>query len=117
MRKDRLLKLAEFLETKQFNEEEKFDLNGWHYKDECGTIACAIGWATTLFKKEKFELTDHDTPQYKRFWDWKAVEKFFSIDSYEAEYLFLGSKYGKKDLNNPLAVAIRIREFVKEKGE
>lgn len=115
MRKDRLLKLSEFLATKTFSESERFSLVDWYNKDECGTVGCAIGWATTLFNNEGFTLSHGGNPMYEHYFDWAAVCKFFNINSCCAEYLFLRKEYSRENINNPLAVAARIREFVKEK--
>jgi hypothetical protein len=116
MRKDRLLKLAEFLETKQFNEEEKFDLNIWKEEDECGTAACAIGWSASIFKDEGLKIIKGNMryiPVYELFRKWEAVENFFEISHEETLTLFSARSYYPS--NNHLAVVKRIREFVKEK--
>jgi hypothetical protein len=54
MRADRLLQLADFLETDRVK--EHFDYSTWvgdswegHPDLSCGTTGCALGWATVLF--------------------------------------------------------------------
>jgi hypothetical protein len=58
MHTERLLKLADFLETVP---PDKFDMNGWGREDDCGFAGCAIGWAGKLFDGkglETFPLKD-----------------------------------------------------------
>jgi hypothetical protein len=121
MHKDRLLRLAEFLETKKFNENEMFDLSFWHRESKCGTTACAIGWGVEIFKEEGLILIKDDSPYsiyypvYKNKGSLHAVMSFFGISEFDFTYLFVDESYSEEDHDNPLAVATRIREFVKEK--
>ena len=41
----RLLKLAKFLKTIP---DEKFDIGIWKTERKCGTVCCAVGWATNI---------------------------------------------------------------------
>lgn len=113
--KNRLLKLADFLETVDKN---RFDLSLWRElrfsPSKCGTVACAVGWATTIpsFKKAGFTF-ESNAPKYKTYDSWEAVTKFFSLDNLDAFYLF--SIFDYNDENpTPKMVTKRIRSFVKK---
>lgn len=57
MNAERLTKLADFLESSV--PDDKFNLEKWSTGldlNECGTAACACGWATQLFSNEGFVL-------------------------------------------------------------
>lgn len=45
MNTQRLKTLADFLLTVP---EKQFDIEIWHRENECGTVACAAGWACTI---------------------------------------------------------------------
>ena len=103
----RLLFLAEFLKTVP---EEKFDLEVWRFSkvsheatDEllntnCGTAACAVGWACAIPEFQNLGLQYLDSrPQLfdgEDCWeDWDAVEEFFELDRGNALYLFYHTAY------------------------
>lgn len=52
--RDRLLFLADFLMSLP---KEKFDYNIYMIDTECGTVACALGWAATLPKFNRLGLS------------------------------------------------------------
>lgn len=119
MNKERLLKLAEFLETSVPNEE--FDLGSWR----CGTTACAVGWACTMPEFTQQGLVwstmedDFASPYYKdqvtgkEFSGWNAVGKFFlGVEKdYMLKYnLFAPDFYPSNP--TPQMVAARIRQTV-----
>lgn len=131
--KNRLLKLADFLDTVP---RKKFDLYNWitkksnntattidHIK-ECGFAGCAVGWAMTLpsFKKAGLKtIKDNNlfyndeyfsVPYYKGHENWYAVSKFFGISTYDAGDLFRIESYSSNA--TPKMVARRIRKFVKK---
>lgn len=117
MNSKRLLKLANFLETKVQN--KGFNLKTWKTVNKCGTVACAGGWACSIpsFKKAGLKLELYDFSQYfmirYKIWeDFAAVSKFFDISIEEAEFLFLNNKYPKSHRSKNY-VAKRIRSFVK----
>jgi hypothetical protein len=113
----RLLKVAKILDTVP---EEKFNLSMW--RNSCGTVACAVGWAASDpgFKRAGFSLRKHESsiwgnlhvPHYGEVNHWTAVEKFFGLSREQAEYLFLHLSYSGYDAT-PREVAERIRNFVK----
>lgn len=99
MRKDRLLILADFLETSV--PKERFDLDSWvgeEYDEDlpgidpetleykpCKTSACASGWACTIpaLRKQGLKLLIDDvgfTPSYRGETSWRAVADFFGLD-------------------------------------
>lgn len=122
MERERLLRLAEFLEksvpVSQFNMGifgggcDKYTSLG-----DCGTSACACGWATVLFEQDGFKL-DAESLQdgdflitYRDRFEWDAIEEFFGLDAEEAESLFMDASYNVKR-PTPAQVAAHIREFI-----
>jgi len=141
--KNRLAKLRDFLKT-SFNakgtggklsietdfEMDHFAQVGFKEK-KCGTSACALGWATTVFPKHLriVEVTDDDYDSEvddlnlcstvrvqnikTKAMDFDAGEEFFGLTVYQAEYLFEPNWYdeGDRDDNDdilPTTVAKRI---------
>ena len=134
----RLLKLADFLQKLS---PERFDINDWvgyGWKGEsdlsCGTVACGLGWATTIpeFRKlglKMFQnkhrtgivgLTDSDL--------WgdiyppaDAANKIFGLTLYEFNFLFVPdlqiSGLGKSltRISTSKQAAKHIRKFVQKK--
>ena len=108
--KQKLLKLADFLEHEVKN--LWFNLETWSSigftEKECGTTACAAGWATVCFPRSGLSLVPneyHDdsleiifkrtrtTAELDYFRGQYAVEAFFDIDSGTAKYLFDPGRY------------------------
>lgn len=123
MNKERLLKLAEFLDAVP---KEQFNLGQWTSDGSvgsCGTTACACGWATTIpeFREAGLRLEKQSdyfgesfhALVYEQLKNWDAVELFFGISFDDACRLFYEGAYPDEDVNNPRAVADRIRDFVK----
>lgn len=89
--------------------------------EDCGTTGCAVGWACALpsFNAEGLRwarLTpEYEDAKHEMFWSgWNAVANFFDISYSEAHRLFSSSAYNRDEWSNPLAVAQRIEQFVKE---
>lgn len=117
MRKDRLLKLANFLEKKV--KPKWFALHtwaeeGWKEK-ECGTTACAMGWATVCFPRSKLTISKTGVLKYGNSLNWQAVKKFMQISEGDALYLFSDHSYNY--LGTRKDVIERIRQYVKDFGE
>jgi hypothetical protein len=123
MKKQRLLKLADFLENLK---PRQFNLATWTVScgektDDaaCGTVACACGWATTIpsFRRAGFRLarrlswTD-PTPVFGRERGWDAVKAFFDMNYGEANHLFSIESYSGGERTRPQTVAKRIRQVV-----
>lgn len=126
--------LADFLDTVP---PEKFDLKDWYISGDvdfehgpspynCGTTACAIGWATAIpeFQAAGFAIyldnplfIDHGLLNEAQFTGWDAVERFFGLTYTEAQVLFSASYYNLADIRDPVAVAERLREFVAQETE
>lgn len=127
--KDRLLKLASFLENKV--PKEHFDMasicdivevknnniisNPFKTPYTCKTTACAVGWCTAVFPELNLvlDLDDRDiTHKNGRTWN---SERFFGLfgEGDQWDYLF-SAKYFRE---TPKQVAKRIREFVKSDGK
>ena len=65
---------------------------------DCGTVACAVGWATSdpVFNAQGFKYGT--TPTYTdendcSYYNWDAVEQFFEIDYLTAQRLFSEETY------------------------
>jgi hypothetical protein len=101
----RLRKLADFLKTVP---EAKFDIGDWATKgfnpgnpeaSECGSVACAVGWACTIPEFQAEGLHMHNsTPIYaaedgNAYQSWHAARIFFGLDYDESQQLFSGSYY------------------------
>lgn len=137
--KRRLLKLADLLVKDTKNKKGiKFDLSTWarpsrkrrssdfELSVDCGTTACAVGLACVsgafkrsglgyetngLWTGDEFRII----PVFQHHRNFDAVERFFDISDFEAEFLFINYKYPKKlrkGAKGERAVAKRIREFV-----
>lgn len=118
----RLLVLAEFLETKV--PVEKFSLSRW----QCGTTACAVGWAATIPEFKALGLSLGQTncpvgPIFEGKMDMDAARAFFHLDiagcdalKGDAVHLFHACGYGP-DPRAATDVAARIRSFVAEQAK
>jgi len=138
MNKERLLVLANFLDTVPTF---KFDLTSWrhhpgadHYVQDsdlvdsnltdmtCGTTACAVGWACSIPEFNAQGLFWEDRPVYEvagvwgKHRSWGAVTGFFDLGTYDAEHLFTYDLYPFGE-RGPKDVAARIRTFVKDDGD
>lgn len=113
-RPDRLLKLADYLETVPV---DRFEMNIFGRKSECGFAGCALGWAAhgRLFRG----LTTYDCgyrhigPKYKDRYDSSVCEPLFGVCNMEAERKMFGSQFAGE---TPHQIAQRIRNYVKEHG-
>lgn len=125
MRKDRLLKLADYLETVP---RRAFEISAWKERDatkpegntpgDCGFAGCAVGWAahTRMFRGLRFgKGVNSDEIYYGHYSNFTAVEKLFSFDREAATYLFDSVSYPNFSAT-PKQVAKRIRKFVKEQA-
>lgn len=105
---------------------------------ECGTVACAVGWAGMLsvFHEEGFYLDKSSAPVFYQgshlttFYGWEAVRAFFGLSTEEANLLFSPQGYGvegyfletrrffagKPPAIGPKKVAAQIKQFVTDKG-
>lgn len=131
----RLLKLAEFLETKvpaaRFDLAYWVDPKTWKGKADlsCGTSACAMGWATTMpyFKRLGLYVeSDHGSGAHLTLADdrgcsynWEVPQALFRIDELEALELFDAEYFGESEKSpaTPKQVAKRIRAFVKRRAK
>jgi hypothetical protein len=131
MNKERLLRLADFLEREV--PENRFDLAKWSNGDLslCGTTACACGWATTIpefaeagLKLERYEhklddgevLISRDIV-FGEFTSFDAVTEFFDLpDHKDSSYLFYVDRYPNGERTTKHDVVERIRQFVEGKA-
>lgn len=130
MNKDRLLLLADALETRI--PAEKFALDDWRESTNdddsneallhgCGTTGCAVGWACALPEFIAQGLTWSSAmarPVFEGDSQWEAVCNFFEIDSDAADHLFSPIDYPDFGVGaTPSDVAGRIRALVGNSGE
>lgn len=112
MNKERLLKLADFLDTL---EESKFDFSKVVSKhdNECGTVCCAMGWTPHVFPEEvewdpfrrysgvSWGVTTNTDPDgYENYIS--VAMKLFDISEEHAEGLFTprGQHYLRKEFTS-----------------
>lgn len=118
--RQRLARLASFLYCVP---REKFNMKQWATMDfdirnqSCGTAACAVGWAATIFKAEQFVLVPSvisglPRTEYKGKQNWEAVAEFFSMKRARAIALFGIENDANLDLG-PRQVAKRIKQYLK----
>lgn len=140
MNKQRLLTLATYLETKVVK--KHFDMRNFFcdhkldritpqrdaatrkklMKHECGTTACALGYATMIpsFVKAGLIVDYNDAIAFEGAFWFGAASKFFDIDKSEVGHLF--SEYNRdvygtvqdsdRYKETPKQCAARIRKFV-----
>lgn len=125
----RLQVLVEFLRKLP---KEKFNLRNWQYSNgwgicvsiksledlkNCGTTACALGWASLIpeFKKAGLDRNTSGCPSYKGEYGFGAAMKFFAICYEDSKYLFIDESYNTLDKTSPKQVANRIERFLTRK--
>lgn len=124
MHKERLLKLAEHLETGKLGH-EVFDFSQFNNANTniCGTAGCAIGECPVIWPDE-WEFCTVGLPTLKdKYTPRGSATSFFGIISKEYDHLFIPThqninEYGGKVLGIDATkeqVATNIREFVKRK--
>lgn len=93
----RLRVLASFLEQVP---DERYDQNEWQIHRECGTVACALGWAGTVlteltgFMFEGISLR-HDGNSEERIDIFERAEAIFGLDSGHGADFFSGTNIVK----------------------
>lgn len=112
----RLLRLAEFLETVP---SDRLRMSGWSTAhesllDECGTSACAAGWADIIpeFRAAGYSCKSQHGPIYGEKEGFAALRAFFELDYESSWHLFFALEYPDPDSIAPSDVTARIREFV-----
>ena len=96
-------------------------------KNECETVACAMGWAAMYppFIELGFRLARSEKLTTIELWDnefkWRrygfdAVQRFFGLEFYEAAWLFHGKTYCENEEVELLEVKERVREFLEGKN-
>jgi len=113
MNRDRLTRLVALL-TRVEAEGRDFDMNFWATK-ECGTSACAAGWAAMdpEFQIEGFYLNRFNEPIFGKRWGFGACSEFFGLSEGETSQIFHSGGYeGDPDLITPTDVAARIRALL-----
>ena len=92
---------------------EEFNIISWR--------KCAIGWATKIpeFVKLGFCMDENYpiAPVYHSHENWKAVQKFFGLSEFAANYLFSMYSYKNSYFLSPMRVVCRIKKFIKTNKE
>lgn len=112
MNKERLLKLADFLETKVTD--EHFDLNEYWTDKSCGAVGCALGWSGICFREDN----EARTAEFKTgcgLWTLSNPSGFFNIDSIDVQILFYGDSQFGWEITRKQEIQL-IRNFVKNGG-
>ena len=121
MRKDRLKKMADFLETqvksKWFN--LRIVASRGFSNRECGSAACVMGWTPAVFPNSGAELFDDnsgdDHPydfRYNGKSDFEAAELFYGLDEKQTHWLCNPYKYTEHSRGR-MSVVRRLRYLVK----
>ena len=133
----RLLKLADYLrkvKKRDFNMSHwSGPPNPWDSGVNCGTTACAMGYACHIpsFKRAGLKLVPYPGtlgergecyPAFDGANEFDAAAKFFGISHQEASYLFNPMEYcgygsGRVKNITPQIVAKRIRHYVRDRVE
>lgn len=126
MNKDRLLKLADHLDSGQLIH-KKFDFRIFNTAgtadNPCGTSGCAIGECPAIFDEWTFDINFYPAlKENSDGWPLTDAETFFGLSAYQADILFTPSGmydirtwHLKLDRNaTRFDVAKHIRKFVSE---
>lgn len=121
MNAERLLRLAEHLETVVALQPATFDMASWQDRNECGATCCAFAHACSIpeFREAGLHMAifpeDEDPiPWFGNAAGFDAAASFFEIDEIQARHLFADESY--PDVVTPIDVAARIRELVAGKA-
>ncbi|RQR63872.1 hypothetical protein [Burkholderia sp. Bp8998] len=92
---------------------------------ECGTTACAVGWACTTpefqaqglsYKWDEVCYSSALSPTFDGKESWEAVCAFFEIDRPTADYLFSHHEYEVGRATPPSDVVERIEAVIRGEG-
>lgn len=99
IQRKRLLKLADFIVERV--PKEKFSMSrygtmlGNLHTTGCGSEGCALGWATTLFRRIGCTICDAGVPVYKGRTGFGVGVELFGLTYEQSEALFSGTKSGR----------------------
>jgi len=121
MHAERLLKLAQHLETGKLGH-DGFDFKVYHDEGDCGTVGCAIGECPTVFPDD-WEIDRHEPVLRGYSSQAQSAMNFFFINRPQYHHLFVPnmqkpSQFGGVDLDGDATkeqVAANIRSFVAKK--
>lgn len=121
MNRERLERTLEILDRVP---PERFDLEIWSRRGDCGTVACAIGHlaADPRSVAEGFTLRRDErrgiaVPTWYNATGpsavgWNAVALYLDIPYEDAERLFSSERYDADDDRSPRVVAARVRAYL-----
>lgn len=99
----RLTKLADFMDSLPADRAHGFDMRTFREQTKCGTVACALGWATTIPSFRRAGMTAHGWPM-----DWDEAEFFDTPNAYEV----LFSMFFHRTIKTPKQWATHCRKFI-----
>jgi hypothetical protein len=118
--KRRLLKLADFLETKV--PPDSFNMSHWGRGDDagkpqCGTTACALGWASAIPSLRKAGVRLAPDGGFVGDSPWGISQKVFGLNLDQHSFLFdNGQTFDMTRRRGVKVVAKRIRKLVASKA-
>jgi len=79
---------------------------------DCGTAACAVGWAMAdpLFRQQGFTCNRYGVPEFCNKENWVAVRSFFGLTEGTANLLFTSTTYFRA--TTPKEVIQRIEVYL-----
>lgn len=83
----------------------------WIWANECGTVACAAGWAgqDPWFRRRGFKLDKvRERVTYFGHYGFVAIEEFFDLTEEESGHLFAEDAHNRRD------VIRRFRRFIRK---
>ena len=94
-----------------------FDINNWFEEDDCGTVACALGWAAIdpKFQAEGLFIDKNSEPEFEGAVTYLAGSHFFGISVDESCTLFAPYHYpSDMPRHDPKPVIARIKELIND---
>jgi hypothetical protein len=95
--------------------DHQVDLHTWGEKGDCGTVACAMGWAggDPWFNKRGFHRYDDNfVPRYMYRSGWTAISDFFKSNGTIVHFLFDENEYSHHKNGPPRLAVIARTAFV-----
>lgn len=114
LRVERLGRLAMKMERIRPTKTRHFHLAHWEEEQDCGTAACAVGYAMVdpWFNARGLKRDPFGVPVCGIYRGGSAAIEFFRLSRRDMEHLFYPGHYKLDERGNPRVVAKRIREFL-----
>ena len=116
MNRRRLERLAEFLETLKPKRGDTFDMAKFGHQRECGTVACALGWAalSPKFRGLEGEWNNYGELEitHNAYSFFAAGAEYFGVSDDTSNPLFSDTEYDIATITQK-TVARRVRQLLK----